>query len=740
MNALKLLLLTIALLSAKALAQDTGLLSPAANPYNNNVTLATNAYASDNQYATFDNGSDIADYGTFSPSIPANATINGIIVRVEGYRSNSRNLAISLSWNNGTNFTTSQNTSFTGTDAAYSFGSSSSNWGRTWTPAEFADGTFRVRLDCSSGTGSVFLDHVQVQVYYTIPPAGLPAEGIPTAVMESLPAGSLIIPMNDLDVDAGQSNENRRGQQSQIKRAYGLVYALLVANVRVKWAFSTSKVHDGADFGATANQVKRRRGDTTITSSFNYKGSAFLIQMQDTAVAGPILRNSTFSRVTVHQVLTDFGTIIPVVYTLSEIPKALIFDNAASQLAALEGVFLEASIPVSAYTSTTTLPNLDNPCFTIAMLPHDEGITTAQVSTLHNYLRDGGNLYAQCAAIDELENTPGYGTTYGHAYTTLSPNPGITRSQTSDGNTYVFADSGAILSYGQVVGTIEQSGISHTPYWRLATGAAYRDGFVDVARTSSNFNVTNLYTKITAKRFDNDPANGWIYYCGGHNHSNSGSYGGNYERIPRMALNAFLTPSARLSCQPLPVELVAFSAAVNGTSVDLKWKTLTEKNNYGFEVQRRTNGSEWAPIGFVEGHGTVSTPQSYSFSDRDAMRFATTLYYRLKQLDRDGSTDFSPVVEVRNDGTVPSARIASISPNPAIGTTAMSYAVSNEGPVSISIYDMMGRERASITRDEYATVGSHTQALDLSGLPAGTYYVLLKTNTTTSTAKLVIGR
>jgi hypothetical protein len=377
------------------------------------------------------------------------------------------------------------------------------------------------------------------------------------------------------------------------------------------------------------------------------------------------------------------------------------------------------------------------------MLPHDDAITTAQINSLQSYMRDGGNLYAQCAAIYQFENATGAATGYGHTFTSAAPSVAVTRTQTSDGNTYVFPDTGAVLSYGQFVGNIEASSISHTPYWRLASGASYRDGFVDIARTNLNFNVTDLYTKLTAKRFDNDPANGWVYYCGGHNHSASsagGVSGGNYEVLPRLALNAFFTPASRTSCAPLPVELSSFSASVNGSSVDLRWRTLTEKNNYGFEIQRRVSGSEWAPVGFVEGHGTVNTPQSYTFTDGDVMRFGTTLYYRLKQMDRDGSTSFSHEVEVRIDGTVPNASIASISPNPAIGTTTMSYALSNDGAVSISIFDMMGRERVSVTRDEQNRSGSHTQLLDVAGLTPGTYYVLLKTNTTTTTAKLVIGR
>lgn len=734
----------------QTMGQDTGQLSPSGFQDDQGVSSETNAYSSNDQYVVFNNTDDEVDYTTFNMSIPASATITGIIVYVEGKISSGATITMraQLSWDDGGSYTsTSLGTfsTFTTSDNVYSVGGVSNTFGRTWSPSDFSNANFRVQLDAGgSNGGTLSVDHVQVRVYYTVPPPPGPPADLPVATFEPLSEGSLIIPMNDLDVGSGQATENRAGKQSRLKYAYGLVYSLLANDVTVKWAFSTSKVKDGADFGVSANQVKVRQGDTLITSAFNYKGSVFIVSVQDTAVAGPILRNSTFDKVTVHQVLTAFTAYIPVVYTLDEIPKALIFDNDATQLPALTALFSEAAIPSSAYDAVSTMPaSLDAPCYTIAMLPHDEGITSTQINTLHNYLRDGGNLYAQCAAIYELENGPGSTSTYGHTFTSLTPSNAISRSTTTDGNTYVYPDTGARISFGQLVGSIEQSGISHTPYWRLSSGARYSDGFIDIARTNSNFDVTNLYQKVFAKRFDNSAGFGWVVVCGGHNHSGTtsgGVSGGSYQRIPRIALNAFLTPAGRLSCQPLPVELVAFSASARGNSIDLKWKTQTEANNLGFEVQRRSDGGEWTPVGFVQGQGTINTPQNYSFVDVDAMRFGGTIYYRLRQVDRDGGYSFSSTVEVRADGTVAAANISNMSPNPAFATTTLNFSTTTDGPVSISVFDMMGREHVSVTNNMFLTAGSHNQLIDVAGMTPGNYIVVLKTATTVSTSKLVVGR
>ncbi len=100
---------------------------------------------------------------------------------------------------------------------------------------------------------------------------------------------------------------------------------------------------------------------------------------------------------------------------------------------------------------------------------------------------------------------------------------------------------------------------------------------------------------------------------------------------------------------PLPVELSSFSVSANTNNVSLNWKTATEVNNNGFEVERKVRSQKsevsWEKIGFVEGHGNSNSPKEYSFTDKN-LTGGTKFIYRLKQIDNDGKYEYSKEVEV----------------------------------------------------------------------------------------------
>ncbi|MFZ2887328.1 MAG: MBG domain-containing protein, partial [Minisyncoccia bacterium] len=158
-----------------AVTFDGGWSAPSAvSTVSGSVSNPTNAYTSNNAYATFDSDTDVHDFRNFNFSIPANATINGIEVAIEGKRDSGgtpRTFSTNLSWNNGT----SQATAKTGTDLSTTettvvLGGASDKWGsHTWIPADFANGAFSVRIDPISATGDLDIDQIQVKVHYTIP-------------------------------------------------------------------------------------------------------------------------------------------------------------------------------------------------------------------------------------------------------------------------------------------------------------------------------------------------------------------------------------------------------------------------------------------------------------------------------------------------------------------------------------------------------------------------------------------
>lgn len=185
----------------------------------------------------------------------------------------------------------------------------------------------------------------------------------------------------------------------------------------------------------------------------------------------------------------------------------------------------------------------------------------------------------------------------------------------------------------------------------------------------------------------------------------------------------------------LPVELVAFSATRRGSDVTLKWQTATEVNNYGFDVERSDEGEIFNKIGFVEGHGTVNTPQNYSYTDLNA---TGTIYYRLTQIDRDGTSDNSAVVMVM--ATRPQTlRISDTYPNPFNPTATIAIVVPETQNITLNVFDAMGRLIETL-HNGLLEAGSHNFSFNASALASGTYFVRLDGATASTGHKIVLAK
>lgn len=174
---------------------------------------------------------------------------------------------------------------------------------------------------------------------------------------------------------------------------------------------------------------------------------------------------------------------------------------------------------------------------------------------------------------------------------------------------------------------------------------------------------------------------------------------------------------------PNPVELTSFTAHLKDKATELRWRTATELNNFGFEVERSSDGRKWDMIGFVPGAGTSSSPRRYDFTDRD-LPSGGTLRYRLRQVDRDGSFEYSPIVEVHH-GHHPSQGISGSFPSPAVSMTTVTYTVTAPGAVALALYDIAGRQVLHIS-EGHADAGSHSATLDVDGLPRGMYFLHMR--------------
>lgn len=198
----------------------------------------------------------------------------------------------------------------------------------------------------------------------------------------------------------------------------------------------------------------------------------------------------------------------------------------------------------------------------------------------------------------------------------------------------------------------------------------------------------------------------------------------------------------------VPVELISFSASVNGNSVLLNWETVTETNNSGFDIQRMQTDnsdqqSDWVKLSFIPGHGTTTDPQSYSFSDE---HLSPGIYkYRLKQIDYDGSFEYSNTVEA--EISYPEKfSLSQNYPNPFNPTTKIRYSIPDIIPneaknllVSLKVYDILGREVATLVEEE-KPAGEYVVEFSGAYLPSGIYFYRLKADAFSETKKLILMR
>ena len=168
----------------------------------------------------------------------------------------------------------------------------------------------------------------------------------------------------------------------------------------------------------------------------------------------------------------------------------------------------------------------------------------------------------------------------------------------------------------------------------------------------------------------------------------------------------------------LPVELTAFTATAEGSrAVRLAWTTASEKNSKVFEVERSLDGREFARVGEQAAAGSSSSPRSYELLDAQLPAGAALLYYRLRQVDTDGTFSYSPVRTVTFTQLLNYSLTLFPNPTPA-GHGAATLTGAIQG-AAVTVFDALGRPVFTTTAD---ASGTATLVLP-AGLPAGIYLV-----------------
>jgi|GEM_PF-194232 len=210
---------------------------------------------------------------------------------------------------------------------------------------------------------------------------------------------------------------------------------------------------------------------------------------------------------------------------------------------------------------------------------------------------------------------------------------------------------------------------------------------------------------------------------------NQGSYSTNEIAINWNAPYAYLSGAAEVlnPCTDgsvAPVKLINFSAVAKESSVLLTWQTAMEINNNYFEVQRSSDGRNFSAIGRVNGNGNSGELLDYSFIDNNPLE--ETSYYRLKQVDYNGSFSYSRVHAVTFTPLT-----VTIYPNPATDQITVK---SKEELINITLQDITGK--ATFTQNFES--GENLQVVNLPSLQPGLYLVSIQTQTGTVVQKLII--
>lgn len=222
-------------------------------------------------------------------------------------------------------------------------------------------------------------------------------------------------------------------------------------------------------------------------------------------------------------------------------------------------------------------------------------------------------------------------------------------------------------------------------------------------------------------------------------HGNGGTSGNTTSGtvVTSSAVTSFspFTLASYSSANPLPVEILSFTATPENNNVLLKWQTANEINNDYFTIERSYDGIDFNKIGIVDGAGNSFSVLSYELTDNNlsTLNFSTW-YYRLKQTDFDGSYTYSNIVAVSFTNE-PSTKFK-LFPNPTnIDNINISLNTTAATEVMIVIHDVLGKELYS----KVFIYDSNTLRLPSDFyLPAGLYSITASTKNEVITQKIII--
>jgi hypothetical protein len=186
----------------------------------------------------------------------------------------------------------------------------------------------------------------------------------------------------------------------------------------------------------------------------------------------------------------------------------------------------------------------------------------------------------------------------------------------------------------------------------------------------------------------------------------------------------------------LPIELLYIKAyGVNDKFITLEWATATELNNQGFEIQRSVNGVDFRTLGWQDGVGTSTMTNTYSFDDHEAVK-NVIYYYRLKQVDLDGTITYTNIVSARIEGENENSLTVYPNPNTKNNPFGVDLMSSEETTAQLYVYDLHGK--VFYTQPLDLKIGNNVFLVPSNNLESGQYMIVVRAAHIVLTEKVVV--
>lgn len=517
----------------------------------------------------------------------------------------------------------------------------------------------------------------------------------PPAKLQTLPAGSYVIPMDNT------LQQNTSGKFNL--KAYGLVVHLLNNNISLKWVMRAGKAKDAVDFTANAEQVKPVVVAGGVATSF--KSAPFVIFAADTFGVSSLINGYYASqgltgndRPRLYRTTTATAS-VDIRYDMTGfVPKAAILTDGGNQKIHRE-YMIAAGVTLNNYREVSALTLGD--CFTFASEPHNDQngpVMDAMVFTVRNFVLSGRNFLAECAAVRTYENN-----LFGRFHSAA----GLADANEKLKTDISFAHPD--LSFYQIDGAFNASVGGSLQNWTLPGAVTNPSAYAKATGTGTFSSVQAAsVTKLVSG------PGGMVFYLGNHEFKSTTT-----EEINgiRMYLNAFLTPTqhATVCGVVLGVQLSGFQGSLQNNNVQLQWKVEQNEQVERFEVEKSTDGVRFETAGIVSGSGRAgSVPYPFTASAKEAR-----VYYRVKLIEKTGAVQYSAIILLQT-GTV-NGPVVKLLGNPVRERLQFSYQNdNNETELLVRITDIAGRSlwQQSVRSNH----GNSTYSLPLpSGISDGIY-------------------